>query len=69
MAKSSYISKPGRCGTLFLYSVLIIPGTPGDSEYNVTRWAYDEDHLTERLCDDEMLAGDDWTIRGRVKTA
>lgn len=66
-ATTRYVTKPGRGGTLYLWDVKVFPADPGDAPYHVKMWSANADLLFDRLVYDDMLAGDDWEIVGRVK--
>ena len=55
------ITKPGRYGTLHLYSVTIVPADTGCAPYAVRRWAYSADHAVDIVTADPMVEGDDVT--------
>lgn len=61
------LTKPGRHGTLYSFEIEVVPADPGQARYTIRRWAYDEDHVADRLNDDPMMGGDDWRILGRVR--
>ena len=67
MNATPYITKPGRYGTLYSFEIEVIPGDQGQAKYTIRRWAYDADHVAERLADDPMMDGDDFRIIGKVR--
>lgn len=55
-----YVTKPGRHGTLYLYSFTLRDSDPGVCDYVHKSWGYSEEDAHERMVDSLYFQGWDY---------